>query len=155
MKLSVVTSLAVFSLVPSTSAINFWIAEALAGNGCVGGGGAPCGSATDLAYVTQDGTKPGCVQLEKARVAGGWPPANFFSSVACGVNLNFYKDGNGRDYTYYKKNGDGRQLGRCVPNHQGNAFCLNIFGFGSTVVSGEYSCTNYNQVVDGTNPCQS
>ncbi|KAJ3542836.1 hypothetical protein NM208_g3890 [Fusarium decemcellulare] len=155
MKLSVVTSLAAFSLVPSVSAINFWVAEALSGDGCVGSGGVPCGSSNDLAYITQDGKKPGCVQLEQARLAGGWPPANFFSSTACGVKLNFYKDSNGRDYTYYKKDGDGKQLGRCVPNSPGSAFCLNVLALGSTVVNGRYACTNYNQVVDGTNPCQS
>ncbi|KAH8901574.1 hypothetical protein GQ53DRAFT_757192 [Thozetella sp. PMI_491] len=131
----------------TVSATNFWLAEVLTGVGCTG---QFCGSSTDLLFVTQSSTTPGCVEADSARDAGAYPPSSFFQSVACGVTINFYKSGS--DYIYYQNNGNGQALGSCVPNNGPSHFCLELFG--SSAVNGRYSCTNYQQVVNGINPCQ-
>jgi hypothetical protein len=122
--------------------------------GCISEG-EPCGSANFYNLITQGGgsSTPGCSAANSAREASGWPPPSFFSGPACGVNLNFYKDGN--TFTYYQSGGSGQQLGVCVPNESRLIVCPADDGLGIITVQGEYTCSNYQQVVNGINPCQS
>ncbi|KAL7941774.1 hypothetical protein V8C42DRAFT_348319 [Trichoderma barbatum] len=151
--MKVISTLAALALcATNVTAYNFWIMEALSGNGCDPRSGGCSGD--DLTFVTENGNTPGCVEADNARIAspGSYPPRNFFSGAACGVNLNFYQQSD-KSWVYYKNNGDGKELGKCVPNNTSGKFCLNIGGFGSTVVNGRFGCTNYSQTKNGINPC--
>jgi hypothetical protein len=147
MKFLAPVSLALTLLTPATTAINFWLIEAQITSFCWDTS-VPCGNVNIVNMVTQNGNTPGCEESNSARSAGGSPPGNFFSSVACGVEVDFYKNGN--DYEYFKKNGGSiGPLGRCVPNtpNKGKG-CLGA-GY-NTYVQGKFACTNYRMFIPQT-----
>ncbi|KAI5460746.1 hypothetical protein BGZ63DRAFT_425231 [Mariannaea sp. PMI_226] len=148
---STLAALALFAT--NATAYNFWVMEALMGEGCAPGSSG-CGSGSDLLFVTQNSKTPGCVEFDNARITspGSFPPHSFFNGNACGVEVNFYEQSDG-SWIYYKKNGDGKQLGKCVRNKQSSKFCLSSSGMGSTAVVGQWGCTNFSQVKNGINPC--
>jgi hypothetical protein len=63
-----------------TLGYNFWLIDSF--TPAIYGG-------DELLSVSQNGNVPGCVEFDAARSAGGYPPGISFSSVACGVPLNF------------------------------------------------------------------
>ncbi|PTB53570.1 hypothetical protein M431DRAFT_5881 [Trichoderma harzianum CBS 226.95] len=133
-----------------TNGYNFAIAESYTVIDHAGG----VSETQDLIFISDGSESPGCCQWEKSSSLSGYPILdNSFGAYACGVDINFYKSGN--DFVYYKNNGDGTELGRCTSNNapsgQVTASCL---GFGSVqTIYIQYSCTNYNQDVNGINPC--
>ncbi|KAL7805003.1 hypothetical protein V8C44DRAFT_369057 [Trichoderma aethiopicum] len=138
------------ALLSVAKAYNFAIAESYTVIDHAGG----VSETQDLLFISDGSESPGCCQWEKSQSLSGFPiPDNYFNAYACGVNLGFYPTGG--DYVYYKNNGDGTELGRCTSNNapsgQVTASCL---GFGSVnTIYIQYSCTNYNQDVNGVNPC--
>ncbi|KAL7781560.1 hypothetical protein V8C37DRAFT_167461 [Trichoderma ceciliae] len=108
----------------------------------------------DLIFISDGSESPGCCQWDKSSPVAGFPiPNDNSSGFACGVFLDFYKNGN--NYVYFQHGGDGTELGECTSNNaplgQTTASCL---GFGSVnTIFNQYSCTNHNQNVNGVNPC--